>query len=153
MEGKKITGIHTTRGDFACRWVVNAAGLYADEVMHTAGVRPEFQITARRGEYAILDRAEITINNVLFPVPSDICKGILVTATLHGNTLVGPNAENLPEKEDHSVSPGGMAEIWEGAKRLIPDLQPKHPSPSSPGCGLAATPPARRPGSTMTTTL
>ncbi|MGA9398965.1 MAG: NAD(P)/FAD-dependent oxidoreductase [Anaerolineaceae bacterium] len=126
LKGKKITGIHTSRGDIACRWVVNAAGLYADEVMHQAGIRPEFQITARRGEYAILDRAEITINNVLFPVPTDISKGILVTATLHGNMLVGPNAENLPEKEERSVTPGGMAELWEGAKRLIPTLQPKH---------------------------
>ena len=126
IEGKKITGIHTSHGDFGCRWVVNAAGMYADEVMHQAGVRPEFQITARRGEYAILDRAEITISNVLFPVPSNISKGILVTATLHGNTLVGPNAENLPDKEEHSVSPGGMAELWEGAKRLIPSLQPRH---------------------------
>jgi glycerol-3-phosphate dehydrogenase len=141
QEGKKITGIHTTRGDFACRWVVNAAGLYADDVMHAAGVRPEFQITARRGEYAILDRDEITIHNVLFPVPSDISKGILVTATLHGNTLVGPNAENLPEKEDHSASPGGMAEIWGGARRLIPDLQPKHTIAVFAGlraCGNAA---------------
>jgi glycerol-3-phosphate dehydrogenase len=126
LKDKRITGIHTSQGDFACRWVVNAAGLYADEVMHAAGVRPDFQITARRGEYAILDREEITINNVLFPVPSDISKGILVTATLHGNTLVGPNAENLPEKEERSVTPGGMAELWEGASHLIPAIQPKH---------------------------
>jgi glycerol-3-phosphate dehydrogenase len=126
IEGKRISGIHTSHGDIACRWVVNAAGLYADEVMHAAGVRPEFTITARKGEYAILDRAEITINNVLFPVPSDISKGILVTTTLHGNTLVGPNAEDLPVKEERSVTQAGMNEIWSGARNLVPAIQPKH---------------------------
>ncbi len=100
-------------------------GLYADEVMHAAGVRPEFKITARRGEYAILDRAEITINNVLFPVPTDISQGHPGDRHPARQHLVGPNAENLPEKEERSVTPGGMAELWEGAKRLIPGLQPQ----------------------------
>ncbi|MEA3396903.1 MAG: FAD-dependent oxidoreductase, partial [Chloroflexota bacterium] len=48
---RRIVGIQTNRGAFSCRWVINAAGLFADEVMHKAGVRPEFKITARRGEY------------------------------------------------------------------------------------------------------
>jgi glycerol-3-phosphate dehydrogenase len=53
----RIVGMKTNRGDFGCRWAINAAGLYADEVMHRAGVRPEFCITPRRGEYCVLDRA------------------------------------------------------------------------------------------------
>jgi glycerol-3-phosphate dehydrogenase len=125
MEGKRITGIKTNRGEFACRWVVNAAGLFADEVMHKAGVRPEFKITARRGEYCILDRAEITINNVLFPVPSEVSKGILVTATLHGNTIVGPNAQDIDDKEDKSVTLDGLGELWDGAHKLVPSLSPR----------------------------
>ena len=44
MDCNTITGIRTNQGDFECRWVVNAAGLYADEVMHKAGVRPDFVI-------------------------------------------------------------------------------------------------------------
>jgi glycerol-3-phosphate dehydrogenase len=122
LEGKKIIGIHTNRGDFKCRWVVNAAGIYSDDVMHKAGVRPEFKIQARRGEYLILDRAELTINNVLFPVPSEKGKGILVTATLHGNTIVGPNASVLPDKEDRSITREGMEELQQGAARLVPNL-------------------------------
>ncbi|HQK15772.1 MAG TPA: FAD-dependent oxidoreductase, partial [Anaerolineae bacterium] len=47
----RIIGIKTNQGDFYGRWIVNAAGLFADEVMHKAGVRPEFTITPRRGEY------------------------------------------------------------------------------------------------------
>ncbi len=118
---RRITGVRTNRGDFHCRWAVNAAGLYADDVMHRAGVRPEFKITARRGEYCILDRAEIEVRNVLFPVPSKAGKGILVAATLHGNTLVGPNAHPV-EKEDHSVTTAGIDELYKGAHRLVPNL-------------------------------
>ena len=49
---RRIVGAHTNQGDFRARWVINAAGLYADAVMHKAGVRPEFKITPRRGEYS-----------------------------------------------------------------------------------------------------
>lgn len=118
---KHVTGVRTNRGNFASRWVINAAGLYSDDVMHLAGLRPEFQITARRGEYCVLDRAEIAVRNVLFPVPSKAGKGILVTATLHGNTLVGPNAHPV-EKNDRAVTTEGITELFAGAHRLIPNL-------------------------------
>ncbi|MDF1514749.1 MAG: NAD(P)/FAD-dependent oxidoreductase, partial [Anaerolineae bacterium] len=96
---KVIRGINTNKGKIGCRWVVNAAGLYADEVMHKAGVRPEFKITARRGEYYVLDRTRVQVNNVLFPVPSPVSKGIVVATTMHGNALLGPNAEEIADKE------------------------------------------------------
>lgn len=119
-------GIRTNRGVFGCHWAINAAGLNSDRVMHSAGVRPDFCITARRGEYAVLDRAEITINNVLFPVPSVKGKGILVTATLHGNAIVGPNAQDLDDKDDHANTAEGLDQIWRGAHKLIPTLNPRH---------------------------
>lgn len=120
---KRIIGITTNQGEFYARWVINAAGLFADEVMHKAGVRPDFRITPRRGEYFVMDRNQVEIKNVLFPVPTAISKGILVTTTLHGNTLVGPNAENLDDKTDVDVTPAGMAEIWTGALKLVPGLK------------------------------
>ncbi len=122
IESGRIVGVKTNRGTFGCRWAVNAAGMYADEVMHRAGVRPDFHITPRRGEYYILDRAEINVHNVLFPVPNNTSKGILVSGTMHGNTLVGPNAEELDDREDRSVTPAGMGEIWRGGQKLIPGL-------------------------------
>lgn len=126
MDGNKIVGIKTNRGDFASRWVINAAGLYSDDVMHKAGVRPEFRITPRKGEYFVFDRAEITINNVLFPVPTPVTKGILVTTTIHGNTIIGPNAKDIQDKEDRSVTREGLEEVWSGALKLVPKLELKH---------------------------
>jgi glycerol-3-phosphate dehydrogenase len=122
MEGKRIVGIKTNRGDFRSRWVVNSAGLYSDVVMHKAGLRPEFKITPRKGEYYVFDKAEITINNVLFPVPSATSKGILVTTTVHGNTIIGPNALEIDDKEDRSITREGLDEIWQGALSLVPSL-------------------------------
>lgn len=125
MEGKKITGIHTNQGDFACRWVVNAAGTYSDEVMHAAKAHQDFKITPRRGEYYLLDKAEIEMNNILFPVPSKASKGILVLGSTHGNILVGPNSQSTDDKENKSVTPEGLAEIWQGAQKLVPSISPR----------------------------
>ncbi len=126
MEGKRIVGIKTNRGEFRSRWVVNSAGLYSDVVMHKAGLRPEFRIVPRKGEYYVFDKAEITINNVLFPVPSETSKGILVTTTIHGNTIIGPNALEIEDKEDRSITPEGLSEIWQGALSLVPSLSLKY---------------------------
>ncbi|MGC9124769.1 MAG: NAD(P)/FAD-dependent oxidoreductase, partial [Caldisericaceae bacterium] len=122
IEGRKIVGIKTNRGEFYSRWVINAAGLYSDEVMHKAGVRNDFVITPRKGEYIVFDKADIAVNNVLFPVPNEISKGIMVTTTTHGNTIIGPNAKNIRDKEDRSVTDEGLSEIWQGALKLIPKL-------------------------------
>ena len=126
MEGRRIVGIKTNRGDFKCRWVINSAGLFSDEVMHKAGVRPEFVIKPRKGEYFIFDRADITIDNVLFPVPSEKGKGILVTTTLHGNTIIGPNSVICEDKEDRSTTREGLEEIWQGAQKIVPCLSQRH---------------------------
>ena len=146
MDGRRIRGVRTSRGEFACRWVVNAAGLYADEVMHRAGVRPEFKITPRRGEYCVLDRAEITINNVLFPTPSAAGKGILVTTTLHGNTIAGPNANLQEDKTDTSVTRAGVDEICDGAHKLVPGLNMRYVIANFAGLRAMGNAPCETPG-------
>lgn len=125
IEGKKIVGIKTNRGCFGCRWVINSAGLRSDEVMHKAGIRPEFTITPRKGEYLILDKAEITLDKILFPLPTKDSKGILVTTTVHGNVMIGPNAQISTSKEDTSTTEEGLKEIFQGALKLIPGLSVK----------------------------
>ena len=146
LDGKRILGIQTNRGRFACRWVVNAAGIHSDQVMHQAGVRPDFHITPRRGEYCVLDRAEIDIHNVLFPVPSEVSKGILVTATLHGNTIIGPNAQDIEDKKDKSVTYDGLEELWEGAQKLVPTLNRRHVISVFAGLRATGNAPCETPG-------
>jgi len=145
-DGDRIIGIKTNRGDFMARWVINAAGLFSDVVMHKAGVRPEFKIRPRKGEYFVFDQAQIQIDNVLFPVPSEKGKGILVTTTVHGNTILGPNAEIIDDKKDTSTTTDGMAEIWAGAQKLVPSLSKKHVIATFAGLRPMGNGPCKTPG-------
>ena len=47
--------VKTTKGDFETRYVVNAAGVYAD-VFHNMVSDKKIHITPRRGDYCLLDR-------------------------------------------------------------------------------------------------
>jgi glycerol-3-phosphate dehydrogenase len=126
LSGNRIIGIETNRGTFSCRWAVNAAGLFSDEVMHKLGVRPEFRITPRRGEYYVLDRSRFIMNNTLWPVPSETSKGIGVTTTVHGNVLVGANAQIGKSKTDRTVTSDGLREVWQRSSELVPGLDSQH---------------------------
>lgn len=124
-ENDTVTAIETTHGTIEASWFINAAGVHADEIMHMAGDRPEFEITARRGEYFVLDESALSVTNVLFPMPGESGKGIVVTTTTHGNTMIGPNSDPTADKEDHSVTDDGMSEVLTGASRLIPTITPR----------------------------
>ena len=119
---QRIAGIKTNRGEFHCRWAINAAGLFADEVMHKAGVRPEFKIQPRRGEYYVLDKADFVLGPCFFPTPSQAGKGILISGTTHGNVILGPNAHVIEDKEDRAVTREGLDEVFNGARKLIPAI-------------------------------
>lgn len=146
IENNRIKGIRTNRGEFRCRWAVNAAGLYSDRVMHRAGVRPDFEITPRKGEYLVLDRAEFELKSVYFPVPTEISKGILATATVHGNTILGPTSNELEDKKDKSNTAGGLEEVFEGGKKLIPALDVRHVIAIFAGLRAAGNAPCQAPG-------
>lgn len=121
-----ITGVKTTAGAFFCKFFINAAGLHSDEVSHKAGLRPEFNITPRKGSYLVFDSAGITLDNILFPVPNELGKGILVSTTTHGNVLAGPDNTPCEDKEDTAITQESLDELMCGAKKLIPSLDVKN---------------------------
>jgi glycerol-3-phosphate dehydrogenase len=41
---------------------------------------------------------------------------------VHGNTIIGPNALEIDDKEDRSITREGLDEIWQGAINLVPSL-------------------------------
>jgi glycerol-3-phosphate dehydrogenase len=146
MDQNRIVGVRTSRGEFASRWVINAAGLFSDMVMHKAGVRPEFSITPRKGEYLILDRAEFQLKSVYFPVPTSVSKGILATATVHGNTVLGPTAIDQQDKTDKSNTQAGLAEVLAGGKKLVPAVDVRHVIAVFAGLRAAGNAPCETPG-------
>lgn len=104
------------------KYVINAAGVYADKINNMIGGN-EYYITARKGEYKILDKSEGKIaNHVLFQCPTTKGKGVLVTQTVHGNLLVGPNANEVEDKDDKSTSKDGINEIVEASRKTIENI-------------------------------
>ncbi|MGQ4834380.1 MAG: NAD(P)/FAD-dependent oxidoreductase [Candidatus Asgardarchaeia archaeon] len=114
----------TSKKEFKVDFVINAAGLYGDEISKMVGIN-YFTIRPRKGEYFLFDKSlgKYT-NHVLFPTPTPISKGILVTFTVDGHTMIGPNARDIDDKEDTSTTRDGLREVYEGAKKLVPNLPP-----------------------------
>ena len=109
------------REEFKTNNLINASGLHAAHISRMLGL-DYFDIMPRKGEYILFDRNAIHLNRILFPTPTKVSKGILVCPTLHGNTFVGPNAQNITDLEDISTTEAGLKEILEGGRKLVPNL-------------------------------
>ncbi|HCI30019.1 MAG TPA: NAD(P)/FAD-dependent oxidoreductase [Fervidobacterium sp.] len=101
--------------------VINAAGLYADEVARLFGdeVPAIFPV---KGEYFLLGKDVKYVNSVIFPMPSELTKGCLVIPTVDGGYLAGPTAHEVKSKQDFSTTRDGLAEVKEKSLRLVPSL-------------------------------
>ena len=113
--------IKTKSNEFKAHNVINAAGIFASKISKMIGL-DYFDILPRRGEYILFDRSALHLNKILFPIPTKVSKGILVCPTVHENTFVGPNAQNITDKKDVSTTEAGLKEILEGGRQLVPNL-------------------------------
>ena len=101
------------------RYVVNAAGLFADRVSSVCGAE-EVKIHARKGEEYLLDRnSQARPEKVIFPVPSRESKGILVIPTAEGTTMIGPTADPAEDKLDTTTSADNMQRIVTLVSRMV----------------------------------
>lgn len=104
------------------RYVVNAAGLYADEVSAVFGAE-EFHIKPRKGEYYLLDRlTKARPDRVIFPVPTSVSKGMLVIPTVEGTVLIGPTAEAIDDKTDLATTRDQLEKILSSARSMVPSI-------------------------------
>ena len=118
-------------------YVINAAGLYSDEIAKMVGDE-SFTVHARRGEYVLLDRecGEIA-RHTIFRVPSKMGKGILVSPTVDGNLLLGPTSEDIDVKSDKQVTRKGLDKVILEAGENLSVRVPINKSITS-FCGLRA---------------
>ena len=115
----------TPMGTFAARRVVNAAGLFSDEVARLAGVE-DYRIFPYRGEYLVTDKdCGLRLRLPVYPVPpqDDPGLGIHITPTMEGNILLGPSAEAVGDKRDVASSRKVMEQLKAEAARLMPELR------------------------------
>ncbi len=113
--------IETISGTIRAYNIINAAGVYSDKISQMVGLN-YFKITPRKGEYVLIDKNIVKLSKVLFPVPTPVSKGIVVSPTMHGHLFLGPNAQDTDERDDLSTTTEGILEIIEGGKILIPNL-------------------------------
>ncbi|MCG8571729.1 MAG: NAD(P)/FAD-dependent oxidoreductase [Spirochaetes bacterium] len=105
--------------------VINCAGVHSDKVYQMITPEPGFVIHPRRGQYFLLDKtAKGLVNSVIFPCPTKLGKGTLVTPTVDGNILIGPDAEDLAEKEREAVETTAkrLQLVRSMASKLIADI-------------------------------
>ena len=122
--GESRFEISTSQGAFKARYLINAAGLFADEISRMVGV-DDFRIRPRKGQEFLLDKKrEHIANHVIFPLPTKTSKGILIIKTSDGNPMVGPTAHDIDDKSDLSTSEDGFKEVFASATKLIPSISP-----------------------------
>lgn len=115
----------TDKGDFEGKYVINAAGVYSDEISRMVGV-DNFEILPRSGEYILFTRGTgDPINTVIFQLPTKFGKGVLVASTYYGNLLIGPDATDDVEKEDTSTHIDRIAKIFDQTKSLYDKINSK----------------------------
>ena len=107
------------------RFIVNAAGLYADRIARMVGLS-DFAIHPRKGEEYMLDkRMRGVVQHIIFPVPGPKSKGTLIIPTFDGTIMVGPTAEDVDSRCDLATTDKGAGQVFEAARGLVPSIHPR----------------------------
>lgn len=113
--------VETNQGDIEARFVVNAAGRHSQRISEMLGEH-DFTIVPRRGQYFLLDTTQgDLVDTVIFQCPSEHGKGILVSPTVHGNLIVGPNAEPC-DFDDLATTAEALEYVRRTAQMSVPGI-------------------------------
>ena len=128
---EKVTSINKTNegyavftGDqsFNARYVINTAGVHSDEI-HNMVAPKAFTIRPTRGDYCVLDKPESKkASCTLFQCPSKDGKGVLVSPTVHGNLLAGPNAVQSEDPDRVNTTAEGIDFVKKMALKSVPGI-------------------------------
>lgn len=117
-EGFKIT---TDKGVYETKMIISAAGCNADKV-HDLICEHDFEIEPARGQYYLMDKEEhARANHTIFQCPNELGKGVLVSPTVHGNLIVGPDSEKV-EGENKDTTSAGLAFVKKVAALSVPTI-------------------------------
>ncbi|ABK62113.1 MULTISPECIES: NAD(P)/FAD-dependent oxidoreductase [Clostridium] len=121
---KKENGftLETSKGNVETNLVINAAGLFSDDLNNMVS-KNKIEIIARKGEYCLFDKtAGAMATKTLFQLPTKMGKGVLVTPTVDGNLLIGPNAVDVEDKTDVDTTQEGIDDILNRAKKTFKQI-------------------------------
>lgn len=115
--------VKTQDREYEARMVINCAGVHADKINEMVTHQKDFTITPRKGEYFVLSKRERDfVKHVIYPTPSSSGKGVLVVPTVHGNILLGPNANEQSDKEDVSTSSEGLQFVRDNIEKIVKNV-------------------------------
>jgi len=107
------------------RCVINAAGLYSDEIASLLGPRP-WKIYPVRGEYCEIRGPRATlINNLVYPLPhaDGLSLGLHFTKTMWGTLLLGPTAKYVDTKDNYERDRLTIPEFAADVKNMVPEIK------------------------------
>jgi len=107
---------------YQTRHIINAAGVAADDIGQMIET-PPFKTTPRKGEYFVLDKSvKGFMKHVIYPLPSDKGKGVLITPQYHGNILLGPSSEFIDDKFHTNTTAQGLDYVKKNAVDLAENI-------------------------------
>ncbi|MDY3006647.1 FAD-dependent oxidoreductase [Anaerococcus sp. AGMB00486] len=114
--------VKTEKNTYKTKTIVNAAGIHSDEI-HNKVSDEKYEIRARRGEYLLLDKdSKGFVKHVMFNLPTEKGKGILVSPTIDENTLVGPTSDFIDDKEDKRSTREHIEEVIEKSNDTVKNV-------------------------------
>lgn len=105
------------------RYLINCTGVYGDDVYRLLEPELDFFITPRKGQYFVLDNT-ITplVGRPIYPVPSTVGKGILAIPSIHENVLLGPDSEEIKDKENVDTDRARLAFIRQALTKTVKNI-------------------------------
>ena len=128
VEGGRVKSVVTTKGTIDADFVINAAGLFADEIAEMAGAR-EYTIHPKKGSTLLFDReysyyANHSMSMLKFP-RMEHYKGGGIMLTVDGNIQWGPTIMETPDREDRAVTSEEIEQIFQYFSPLMPSFPKK----------------------------
>lgn len=118
-----IYKIETRDRSYKTKIVVNAAGVYADKIHNMVG-DVSYKTIPRRGQYFVMDKSQgDLVRSVIFRCPTALGKGVLITPTVHGNLLLGPDAVDQEGLDDVATTSEGLDVIRNSALEAIEGIE------------------------------
>ncbi|QVK18469.1 NAD(P)/FAD-dependent oxidoreductase [Mycoplasmatota bacterium] len=112
--------VKTNQSTYKTRYVINAAGLYAEHITRMVTDNPGFKMNFTRGEYYVLDRGyDDYVHHVIYPTPTAKGKGVLIVPTIHGNVLLGPTSERIEDADSTEVTKVGLEFVKNHVNQMI----------------------------------
>lgn len=115
--------ITTQKDAFKAKYIINAAGVYAEKIAAMIESSVPYVTQPRKGEYFVIDRrAKGYMNHVIYPVPTEKGKGVLITPQVHGEILVGPTSEITERLDATNTTPEGLAWVRREAIKIADNI-------------------------------